>query len=75
MSHIEGMVVLCVTIGKDGSVLSVHAISGAKELIPSAVNALEQWRFRPFRANGQPVESAIQVRVKFPVGGVQVIGT
>jgi len=41
-SHIEGMVVLCVTIGKDGDVRSVSATSGPKELIPAAVQAFAE---------------------------------
>src|SRR5579863_1334653 len=57
-SQIDDLVILCVTIGKDGAVVAVHAMSGATELIPFAVAAVEQWRFRPFLANGQPAQAA-----------------
>src|SRR5258708_21875985 len=57
-SHIEGIVVLCVTIGKDGSASNVSVISGPKELLTAALEAVQQGRFRPFLANGEPVEAA-----------------
>jgi protein TonB len=67
------MVALCVTIGKNGDVRSVRASSGPKELIPAAVKAVEQWRFRPFLANKEPVEASIQVRVNFRLTRIEVI--
>jgi TonB family protein len=72
-AQIEGIVVLCVTVGKDGTVLNVRATSGPKELIPAAVKALEQWRFRPFLANNEPVEASIQIRANFRLSGIKVI--
>jgi TonB family protein len=71
-AHIEGMVVLCVTIGKDGNVRSARATSGPKELIPAAVKALEQWRFRPYLANNEPVEASIQIRVNFRLTRIEI---
>ena len=71
-SHIEGMVALCVTIGKDGSASNVSVISGPKELVSSAVEAVQQGRFRPFLANGEPVEAAARVLVNFRLTGIQV---
>jgi protein TonB len=71
-SHIEGIVVLCVTIGKDGSAVNVRAISGPKELVASAVEAVQHSRFRPFLANGEPAEAAARVLVNFRLTGIQV---
>ena len=71
-SHIEGIVVLCVTIGKDGSASNVNVISGPKELVTSAVEAVQQGRFRPFLADGEPVEAAARVLVNFRLTGIQV---
>jgi hypothetical protein len=39
-------VALCVTIGKEGSASNVSVISGPKELVSSAVEAVQQGRFR-----------------------------
>jgi len=72
-SRIEGLVVLCVTIGKDGGVRSVSATSGPKELVPAAVNALEQWRFRPYLANNEPVEASIRIRVNFRLTKIEIM--
>jgi protein TonB len=74
-SHIEGIVVLCVTIGKDGAVRNVRAISGPEELSPAAIKAVQQWRFRPYLANGEPVEASLEVRVNFRLSGIQVTST
>ncbi len=71
-AHIEGVVVLCVTIGKDGDVRSARASSGPKELIPAAVKAVEQWRFRPFLANNEPVEASVPIRVNFRLTSIEV---
>jgi TonB family protein len=72
-ARIEGSVLFCVTIGKDGAVRSVHVISGPNELSLAAVNALERWRFRPFLANGEPAEGSVRVRVNFfLVNGISV---
>ena len=48
-AHIQGTVVLCATISKDGVVQNVHPLFGAQELIPAAVEAAEQWRYEPYR--------------------------
>jgi protein TonB len=65
-------VVLCVTIGKGGNASNVSVISGPKELVTSAVEAVQQSRFRPFLANGEPVEAATRVLVNFRLTGIQV---
>ncbi len=64
--------VLCVTIGRDGDVRNVSVISGPKELVTSAVKAVQQGRFRPFLANGEPVEAAARVLVNFRLTGIRV---
>jgi TonB family protein len=64
-ARIEGQVVLCVTIGKDGNVRGLHAISGPKELIPAAMKAVQRYRFTPFLANNEPVEAATHITVNF----------
>ena len=71
-SHIEGIVELCVVIGKDGNVRNVSVISGAKELVPSAVEAIKHSQFRPFLADGEPVEAGAEMEVHFRLAGAQV---
>jgi TonB family protein len=62
---ITGTVTLNATIGTDGQVKEVHAISGDALLAQAAVEAVRQWRYRPTMLNGQPVETQTQVVVNF----------
>lgn len=67
-AHIEGTVVLCATIGKDGKPHNVRALSGPQELIPYATEAVEQWRYEPYRVNKEPVDVDSQIRMDFKLG-------
>jgi protein TonB len=62
---VEGAVVLLALVNADGSVDSVRLIRGNAQLAPSAVDALKQWRYEPYYANGQPVVFQTQVTVQF----------
>lgn len=64
-ARVQGTVVLQVVIGKDGSVQSLHALSGPPLLVPSAMDAVKQWRYKPYQLNGVPVEANTQINVKF----------
>jgi periplasmic protein TonB len=66
-AHIQGEVVLQAVIGKDGTIQNLHVISGHPMLIKSAVDAVQQWRYRPYMLNGEPVEVETQVRVNFTI--------
>jgi TonB family protein len=46
-SNVQGSVLLLARVGKDGSVESVHVVSGSEILANAAVEAVKQWRFRP----------------------------
>jgi len=63
--HAEGAVQLEATIGTDGSVKSVKALSGHSLLRDAASSAVKQWRYKPATLNGQPVETTVQVTIKF----------
>lgn len=63
--HIQGKVVLHAIVGKDGYVLDLKPISGPDELIPAAIAAVQQWKFRPFKLNDVPIEVDTQVTVDF----------
>ncbi|HEY0702979.1 MAG TPA: PilZ domain-containing protein [Candidatus Acidoferrales bacterium] len=43
------------TINADGSVADVQAISGPTSLIPAAVNAVRQWRYKPTDIDGKAI--------------------
>jgi TonB family protein len=61
----EGSVDLVATIGKDGSVTSVQVVKGDLVLAKSAVEAVKQWKYRPYLLNGEPVEIQTQITVNF----------
>jgi len=62
---IQGSVVLRAVIGKDGQVADLKPVSGPAELIPAAVGAVQQWRYRPYMFNGQPVAVQTTITVNF----------
>jgi protein TonB len=64
---VQGDVVLQAVIGKDGRIENLHAVSGNSLLIQSALDAVQQWRYRPYLLNGQPVEVETQITVRFTV--------
>ena len=63
--HIQGTVVLEALIGKNGWVIQLTPVSGPKELVPAAMGAVQQWRYKPYLRDGQPVEARTQITVKF----------
>jgi outer membrane biosynthesis protein TonB len=63
--HLQGIVVADVIIGRDGSVLRVHPVSGPEVFLQPAAEALRWWRFEPYRQDGRPVVVATTVAVEF----------
>lgn len=65
IAGVHGTVVLQAQVGKDGKVQNVHALRGPPMLVQSAVDAVKQWRYKPFAVNGEPAEADIEVNVNF----------
>jgi periplasmic protein TonB len=63
--RIEGTVVLMAVIGKDGTVRDVRVESGLPLLAQAAIDAVKQWRYRPYLLNGEPVEIDSQITISF----------
>ena len=64
-NRIQGMVVLHAIIDKQGRVIELKTISGHPYLVPTARDAVQQWRYRPYLLNGEPVEVETTVTVNF----------
>jgi TonB family protein len=64
-SHIEGEVSLKVDIAADGYVSRVSVLSGNALLAQAAINAVEQWRYRPALVHGSSVEAEEKIIVAF----------
>ena len=63
--HICGTVVLRATIDKEGAVKKIEFVSGPPELMKSAMDAVQQWRYSPAKLNGEPVEFPTTISVVF----------
>ena len=63
--NLQGPVVLDAVVGKDGVVQELKVISGDTQLARAAMEAVRQWRFRPYQPNGSPVPFKTQVTLNF----------
>jgi len=63
--HIQGTVVLKPIIDKEGNVASLEVISGHPMLVPPTIEAVKQWKYKPYLLNGEPVEVETQVTVNY----------
>ncbi len=68
-ARIQGTVILHAQIGKDGSIQNLQLISGHPMLVQSALDAVRQWRYKPYLLNGEPVEVDTEVAVNFTLSG------
>jgi periplasmic protein TonB len=68
-ARIQGQVVLTAIIAKDGTIQKLQVVSGHPMLVPAAINAVKQWRYKPYLLNGQPAEVVTTITVNFSLGG------
>jgi len=64
-ARIEGTVVLMAVIGTDGTVKDVRIESGLPLLAQAAIDAVKQWRYKPYVINGEPVEVDSRITINF----------
>lgn len=64
-ARIEGSVVLIAVIGEDGTVKEVRVESGLPLLAQAAMDAVKQWRYKPYLVDGQPVEIDSRITINF----------
>lgn len=63
--HIEGDVVIKAFIGRAGEIERVQVVSGHPFLARAAIDAVQQWKYRPYYLNGEPIDVETQITVKF----------
>lgn len=68
-ARIQGPVVVYALISKAGTMENVRAISGHPMLVGAAIDAVSQWRYRPYILNSEPIEVETQITVNFYLGG------
>jgi protein TonB len=64
-THAEGAVQIEATVDKQGNVTNLKVLSGQTVLARAALEAVRQWRYKPYYLNGQPVEIQTQITVNF----------
>ncbi|MHB8216100.1 MAG: energy transducer TonB [Candidatus Sulfotelmatobacter sp.] len=68
-ARIQGAVVLQAVISKQGAIENLKVLTGQPMLVPAAIEAVRQWRYRPYILNDQPVEVETQITVNFSLAG------
>ncbi len=63
--HLEGAVKLSATISPTGDVSAVKVVSGDPLLAPAAVDAVKQWKYKPYVLSGSAVAIQTPVTVDF----------
>jgi len=67
--RVQGLVVLRAVISREGTIENLQVLSGHPMLVQAAVDAVRQWRYRPYVLNGEPVEVETEVKVNFILSG------
>ena len=65
LSGVQGQVRLHAIIARDGSIQSLNVTSGHPMLASAALDAVRQWRYRPYILNGETVEVETFITVNF----------
>jgi len=68
-ARIQGTVVLVAVISKAGTIDNLRLVSGHPMLVGAALDAVSQWRYRPYILNGDVIEVETQITVNFMLEG------
>jgi protein TonB len=64
-ARVQGQVVLAAIISKEGTIQHLQVLSGHPMLVKAALEAVTQWRYRPYVLNDQVIEVETQITVNF----------
>ena len=64
-ARVQGEVILTAVISTNGEIENLQLVSGHPMLVPAALAAVKQWRYKPYLLNGQPVEVETTITVIF----------
>jgi len=62
---LQGTVIVKAIISREGNIEKAVPVSGPPLLAPAAIQAVEQWKYRPYYLNGEPIEVETQITVHF----------
>jgi protein TonB len=64
-ARVQGTVKFQATISKDGTIQNLQLLGGPPLLVQAAMQAVEQWQYKPTLLNGEPVEVITTIDVNF----------
>jgi len=64
-ARIQGPVVLEAVISKAGTIENLRLVSGHPLLVAAAIDAVRQWRYKPYILNEEAIEVEMQITVNF----------
>jgi TonB family protein len=67
-ARLEGQVILRAVINREGGITDLTLVSGHPNLVPAAIKAVRQWKFRQSLFLGRPVEVETEIVVDFILG-------
>jgi periplasmic protein TonB len=62
---IQGDVILQATIDRKGHMANLTVFQGDPILAAAAMDAVKQWKYRPYRLKGEPVEVETTIKIQF----------
>ena len=68
-ARVQGAVEMRAIISKTGAIENLTVVSGHPMLAASAVEAVRQWRYRPYLLNNEPIEVETEITVNFVLSG------
>jgi periplasmic protein TonB len=69
LARVQGTVELRAIISTTGTIENLIAVSGHPMLVKSAIEAVRQWRYRPYLLNTEPIEVETEITVNFVLSG------
>lgn len=63
--RLQGDVLFQVTIDTNGNLVKIKVISGDSILVEAALDAVKQWKYKPYILNGNPVEVETTIKIQF----------
>jgi len=74
-ARIQGTVILSIIITKAGDVDDVKLVSGHPMLVPAVIDAVKQWKYRPYEENGEPIAIQTTIQVNFTLADKSPAGS
>jgi TonB family protein len=68
-ARIQGKVILRIFVNREGAVQHAEVISGHPLLAPSALEAIKEWKYKPYLLNGEPRSFESEAIIIFSLAG------